>query len=352
MLWVTAAVGPEGKCEAGKNQESGKYAFRLHKAEAKLLKTKGACSVNTETDCYRDEDCPMMGESCNKDTTKYIEAVTKCENKYAEKWNTLETKAAEECGNGVVDAGEDCDQGDLDGESCVSRSFAGGTLACGPGCAFDIGGCYAVRFADNSDGTITDNETGLEWEKKVKLNSEADPANLQDADNVYRWSGTCSVLTSKRCQPNATASAACSAGVEGNSDGCVECTGGKGVCTVGSPGVTVWQWLADLNTARFGGHADWRIAKKAELETLLKLNFTTWTPPVIDSAFHGVSCGVACTNVANPACACTRSNDYWSASTYAPDPSGAWGVNFNDGNVNANNKWNNSLAVRAVRGGS
>ena len=48
----------------------------------------------------------------------------------------------------------------------------------------------------------------------------------------------------------------------------------------------------------------------------------------------------------------TRSNNYWSASTYAPNTNNAWNVNFNDGNVNANNKPNNNLSVRAVRGGS
>lgn len=48
----------------------------------------------------------------------------------------------------------------------------------------------------------------------------------------------------------------------------------------------------------------------------------------------------------------TQSNNYWSASTYAPNPINAWIVNFNDGNVNANNKPNNNLYVRAVRGGT
>jgi hypothetical protein len=48
----------------------------------------------------------------------------------------------------------------------------------------------------------------------------------------------------------------------------------------------------------------------------------------------------------------TQSNNYWSATTYAPNPINAWIVNFNDGNVNANNKPNNNLYVRAVRGGT
>lgn len=47
----------------------------------------------------------------------------------------------------------------------------------------------------------------------------------------------------------------------------------------------------------------------------------------------------------------TQSNNYWSSSTYQNNPQNAWNVNFNDGNVNANNKTNNNY-VRAVRGGS
>ena len=47
----------------------------------------------------------------------------------------------------------------------------------------------------------------------------------------------------------------------------------------------------------------------------------------------------------------TQSNNYWSSTTYQNNPDNAWNVNFNDGNVNANNKSNNNY-VRAVRGGS
>ena len=46
-----------------------------------------------------------------------------------------------------------------------------------------------------------------------------------------------------------------------------------------------------------------------------------------------------------------QSSNYWSSTTYQNNPSNAWNVNFNDGNVNANNKTNSNY-VRAVRGGS
>lgn len=46
-----------------------------------------------------------------------------------------------------------------------------------------------------------------------------------------------------------------------------------------------------------------------------------------------------------------RSNNYWSSSTNVNNPDNAWNVNFNNGNVNANNKSNNNY-VRCVRSGA
>lgn len=254
------------------------------------------------------------------------------------------------CGNGTIDGGEECDQSELNGSTCVDEGFAGGVLRCGAGCVYDTSECYAARFVDNGDGTITDNETGLMWEKKVKLDSATDLANRQDADNVYRWSGTCSVTTSKRCQPDAASEAACLGGVDGSPDGCSQCTGGEGTCTVGSPGVTVWQWLAALNTANFATHNDWRLAKIEELKSIE--SYAGSVPPAVDVAFHGASCGGACTNVNDPACSCTRSDYYWSAATYPPSPEFAWCASFSDGRVLPIIKPFISYSVRAVRGGS
>ncbi len=252
------------------------------------------------------------------------------------------------CGNGAVDAGEDCDLGDLDGATCADEGFAGGTLACSSGCVFATSGCWATRYVDNGDGTITDNLTGLEWQKQVSWNGVVDPGNPQDADNRYPWAGTCSVNTSKACQPDAASSAACFDGFEGDSTGCDECTGGDGVCNVAAPGVTIWQWLDDLNSSSFAGHDDWRIPRMQDLVTILDL---TESSPAVGVAFRGASCGGACVDVGNPACSCTPTFDYWSASTNVALPITAWIVNFTGGNVVATNK-PNDLSVRAVRSGS
>jgi len=46
----------------------------------------------------------------------------------------------------------------------------------------------------------------------------------------------------------------------------------------------------------------------------------------------------------------TAAFNSWSSSTNANNPSNAWNVNFDNGNVNNANK-NNTFHVRAVRGG-
>ncbi len=45
------------------------------------------------------------------------------------------------CGNSTWDPGEECDGADLNGATCVSLGFAGGTLACLSNCTFDAGAC-------------------------------------------------------------------------------------------------------------------------------------------------------------------------------------------------------------------
>ncbi|MBU0999107.1 DUF1566 domain-containing protein [Patescibacteria group bacterium] len=44
----------------------------------------------------------------------------------------------------------------------------------------------------------------------------------------------------------------------------------------------------------------------------------------------------------------TQSDNYWSSTTYANNTTNAWNVNFNNGNVNNNDKAN-SYYVRCVR---
>ena len=45
------------------------------------------------------------------------------------------------CGDGVITEGEECDGSNLDGKTCVSLGYTGGTLACKADCTFDKSAC-------------------------------------------------------------------------------------------------------------------------------------------------------------------------------------------------------------------
>jgi hypothetical protein len=293
---TAAAITDAQKCEASKLKTAGKYGFCRLKAEAKAVKTG--------------------------DPPDY----SKCDGKYGDKWMQAE-------------GGGSCPTtGDQTAQQAELSANANRT-------AWELSG--QPRFADNADGTITDNETGLTWEKKTKFDGSDDLSNLHDADNYYPWSGNCSVNTSKYCQPTTAASTLCTANAEGGTIGCDECTGGDGTC---SQPDTAWTLAVALNTGSFAGHTDWRVPKRRELEGILDL--ADGTPPAVDVAFQGANCGGACSDITDPACSCTRSDYYWSASTYAPSPQVAWIVDFDDGTLNADFRTFYGFSVRVVRGGS
>ena len=59
------------------------------------------------------------------------------------------------CGNGVREAPQEiCDGADLGGETCMSRGWASGTLACTPDCTwFDFSGCIGHQAADSDSAS-------------------------------------------------------------------------------------------------------------------------------------------------------------------------------------------------------
>ena len=202
------------------------------------------------------------------------------------------------------------------------------------------------RFVDNGDGTITDAQTGLMWEKK-------DQAGGLNQDQEYHWAGTCSD-DSGICQPNAAAAATCSAAT-GNAIGCTECAGAATCYTSGT--LTIWDWLNQLNAANFAGHDDWRIPTigqdggRAELETIVDRSVTGCGTgrPCVPPAFN-----TACTNRCTvTTCSCTVAGLYWSATAYAGFPTASWGQSFYGGDFDLAHPLRASTSlVRAVRGGS
>ncbi|HEY2774237.1 MAG TPA: DUF1566 domain-containing protein [Candidatus Binatia bacterium] len=279
------------------------------------------------------------------------------------------TQAPHNCGNGTIDGDEVCDQGDLNGATCGTLGYVGGTLACGADCAFDDRNCYATRFVDNHDGTITDNQTGLQWERTFG------PGN-----GNLSWAGKCEI-SGNFCQSSPNAATACNVWTEGSRLGCAQCGEGEGTCIdpnaaygAPTPAWTVWDRIVELNAASFAQHYGWRVPKLSELESIIDL--ADATPPMINVAFHAATyddntacdcnsrdgcsqecldaenCTAACTDMTSAACACTPTDgDYfWTATIFAPNQVEAWCVNFRYGGVSRNEAGLTGFGpLRAVR---
>jgi hypothetical protein len=54
------------------------------------------------------------------------------------------TSGCYDCGDGSIDAGEECDGANLGGETCVSRGYDAGALACDGSCQFDESACTLI----------------------------------------------------------------------------------------------------------------------------------------------------------------------------------------------------------------
>jgi len=213
----------------------------------------------------------------------------------------------------------------------------------------------ASHFVDNGDGTISDTQTGLIWEKKDRS------GGVHDVDAIFPWAGVCTdqngvpcdgVIGCTLCQPDAAAESACNAEA-GGAVGCARCPGAA-VCQPINGLTTVWQWLNQLNGANFAGHDDWRIPTigrdggAVQLETIIDTSVAGCGngAPCVAPAFN-TSCANGC---AASDCSCTDLGQYWSATSVAevlPLPS-VWSVLFFRGTIGGADKTSGFFA-RAVR---
>ena len=204
------------------------------------------------------------------------------------------------------------------------------------------------RFVDNGDGTITDAQTDLIWEKKDQ------GGGLHDANARYPWAGICTD-SGEYCQPDADAEAACNAAM-GGAMGCAQCSG-TATCRPIIGSETVWDWLNRINAASFAGHSDWRIPTLGRDGGMVQLE------TIVDTSVSGCGSGVPCVPPAfdtgcvagctATSCSCTQAERYWSTTSIVgtlPFPS-TWGVFFRTGEVTGMDKAS-AFFVRAVRGAS
>ena len=221
-----------------------------------------------------------------------------------------------ECGDNVAQGPtEQCDDGnlvDLDGCSATCRievptagpnsafpatgqttcwGVAGSVVPCaGTGHDGEIQAGATLAYVDNGNGTITDTNTGLVWEKL------SDDGTIHDQDNTYSW---------------ANAFAAKIAALNGG--------GG------------------------FAGRTDWRVPNKKELESIV--NAELFNPSI--SPVFNTGCVPGATVLTG---SCTKSSHYSSSTSYAFAPTRAWRVGFDFGAVAAGFKVD-GIYVRGVRGG-
>lgn len=170
---------------------------------------------------------------------------------------------------------------------------AGSVIPCaGTGHDGDLQRGVAFAYEDNGDGTITDANTGLMWEKL------SNDGSLHHKENTYTWDNAFALK----------------------------------VATLNSPPC-------------FSGHCDWRVPNLNELESIRNLeNLDPAVPPAFNTG-----CQPGCTVLT---CSCTAvSTYYWSSSSYAGYPQFVWTVRFFDGSL-GNGTGNSGYYVRAVRGGS
>lgn len=318
-----AAADPALVCQTNKLKIAGKY---------------GACRLNAEAKGVKTASSPDY---------------SKCDSTFATKFPATETKA----GMGVCPSeGDQTSVGQrvTYHTSAIAALLGGGVAvdayspATGQTTSYGAGDDGAVQagadltYQDNGDGTITDLNTGLMWEKKVGgvggyvncTNETATCANPHHASNAYTWNANTPPYTAydgravtiflnqlnNRCNNDTTVVCTTNA----------DCTGPGGACG-------------------FAGHRDWRLPNIKELQSIVDFSVAYPTPSVA-TAFRGASCGAMCTDLANPACSCTQTGDYWSSSTYQFSPDSAWDVVFGDGYTVANYKTSSGF-VRAVRPG-
>lgn len=279
---ASAGVSPAAKCRSKKNQIAGKYSECRQKTEGKL--------------------------AIDADAAAYATALAKCLARYADKWGKAESAAVAAGGICQTTGDQSSIEGDLAAHtSNVASALAGGPLdACNgalASCEGDLAQCQAApcaipsrrlvtgqttcwngsgatipcagtgqdgavqaglsrSFTDNGDGTVTDDRTGLMWEK-LSLDSSI------HGSGPYTWSEAYSVK------------------------------------------------IAALNTPPcFASHCDWRLPNVIELQSLTDYGAN---PPLASAFFN--NCSLGCDVLT---CSCGVGT--WTSTNYLPIAGYAWVV--------------------------
>lgn len=349
----SASVPPAQRCAAAKNKAAGKRAACLAGEEGKALLGTDSDPLRCEAAFARAfakaETVAVSGGGACPVTGDAAEIATRVANAHAEVAAALLGTPLPECGDAARNGGEQCDGTDLGGTTCADLGYlTGGSLGCSPGCSFDTSSCRSAQFpatgqtvcwntladeiipcagtgldgeshaggvlsfVDNGDGTLTDLNTGLMWEKK------SDDGSIHDKDQIF-WS--LQAIESDRdfrrtlnhtCDQAAvlpTATTACSSDAD--------CVGvGTGRCG-------------------FAGHQDWRVPNIKELQSIAAYDRSY---PALPEAFL-TDCSPGCT-VLECSCLGAAYNGFlWSSSRNAADllnfRAPLWAMSLDIGSITA-----------------
>lgn len=125
------------------------------------------------------------------------------------------------------------------------------------------------------------------------------------------------------------------------------------LCPEDHSNITQYSWdqafakVAAMNSAGYGGFSDWRLPHRRELMSLSHYGRST-ADPAYDPSFVA---GYCLSNCAAVDCNCPRGSELWSSTSVAMDPNDAWFVDDRTGFLGRRSKLQ-SFGVRAVRGGS
>jgi hypothetical protein len=197
--------------------------------------------------------------------------------------------------------GKPCQKFPATGQTtCWDSSAPPNVISCaGTGQDGDIRAGAPLSYTDNGDGTITDRNTRLMWEKK------SDDGSIHDKVSVYTWADAFAVH------------------------------------------------VVTLNQINFAGHTDWRLPNVRELQSIV--DFENFSPAIAPAFNTGCVPGATVlTGSCTPAVsAASPGAVYWSSTTaWANSPAAAWVVAFATGDTYHEFKvyLNAMHHVRAVRG--
>lgn len=299
VVGCQAWAGPAELCRRAKNLAAGRYA-RCRQMAVAILVTSG-------------------------DQARYATALVKCRTTFSTKWSRAEAQAIASGGSCVVVNDRDVIGPTVDGETTrIADALAGGGLTdCSSGlatCQSDLGTCLAGcteggallateqrchlvcapgedsqtmaglprSYRDNGDGTLSDLQTGLTWERL------SDDGSVHDVDTTYDWA-------------------------------------------------SAFSKIAALNTPPcFTFHCDWRLPNATEALSIASYDSTSSGV----AAVFDQGCAVGC---AGTACSCAAAF-YWTSTSRYIDGTNAWLFGSDVGALYFEGK-TTPHGVRAVRGG-